>query len=248
MVTVAITGASSGIGLELCRQLAARGETVYALVRKTNTELENISGNVTIIPDIDVARDAVVDKLSKAFEGKTIDVLVNNAGGYGGPVSGDPMKMFASQSLDNITTDVMLEAFQLNTLGPLRVTKALVPLIPKGGKVAIISSLMGSIEDNTSGGSYAYRTAKAAVNMLGKSLAGDLKGREISVSLIHPGMVKTGFAKADESKIPAGMLKMMRELEPSVKGVVEAIDAMNMENTGTFVHGNYGEGLKPCLW
>ena len=116
-----------------------------------------------------------------ALSGLTIDILVHNAGSYdAGTAShgGDPGKLFATQKLDAVTMDTMKAVFDVNTLGPLRVAKALhEQLASPGGKLAIISTQLGSIDDNTSGGSYAYRSSKAAVNMVGKSLSCDLKAK-----------------------------------------------------------------------
>jgi tubulin alpha len=246
--TAVITGASKGLGLEMVRQLAAKGMRVFALVRSSNAELKAVSGDVTIVEGVDVTRADLAAVLAKsALGGIKIDLLINNAGGYGGPAATDPMAMFAQQSLANIEMATMRDAFALNTIGPLAITKALLPQIAtEGGKVVIISSMLGSISD-TSGGSYAYRAAKASVNMVGRCLAMDLKPKGIAVSLVHPGMVRTSFA-GDHANVPPQMLKSMREVEPSVRGVLDAVDFTNLENTGCFLHGNYGEGIKPCPW
>eukprot|EP00873_Tetraselmis_striata_P023774 jgi/Tetstr1/444038/TSEL_031977.t1 len=251
MPTYAISGASKGLGLELCKQLLARGDTVYALVRTATETLQALAcDKLTVVPGIDVAKDDVGDKVGAALEGVRVDVLVCNAGAYGSSSADGPMAMFATQNLENVTMDVMREAFELNTLGPLRLTKALLPMIPTnaGAKIVITTSLLGSIGDNSGGGSYAYRTAKAGVNQVGKSLAIDLQEKGIAVRLIHPGMVATDFAGPDASKIPEGMRKNMRGVEESVVGMLQAIDGLDMSATGTFVHANYGEGVKPCPW
>mmetsp|Transcript_39553 Transcript_39553/g.112174 ORF Transcript_39553/g.112174 Transcript_39553/m.112174 type:complete len:250 (-) Transcript_39553:170-919(-) len=249
MVTCAISGASKGLGLELCRQLAARGDTVYALVRSGNDKLAELGDKVKVVEGIDVTKDDVSEKLKAALEGVSIDILICNAGAYGGSNADGPMAMFASQKLEAVSMDVMREAFELNTLGPLRLVKALLPQIPRAGssKIVITTSLMGSIEDNTSGGSYAYRTAKAGVNMVGKSLAKDLKDEGIAVLLLHPGIVKTDFA-GDHDKMPEGIRNSMHEVGPSVVGMLQAIDDVSIATTGSFIHGNYGEGTKPCPW
>ena len=228
MPTFVVTGASGGIGLELTRQLAARGEKVYALCRSPKG-LVDVTGDVVVIPGIDVSKDDVGAALAaSALAGVPIDVLVHNAGAFGSDMpegSDNPMDLFKLQELDSITMDIMRNAFEINTLGPLRVTKALLPQVKApGGKVAIISSSLGSIDDNSSGGTYAYRTSKAAVNMVGKSLSADLKEKGICVTLIHPGMVQTNFGPGKE-----GMAKFgAKEVEPSALGVVQAIDAMEV--------------------
>lgn len=259
--TVVITGANRGLGLEIVRQLNADASVskVYALCRKTNDVLNGMadaSPKLCIVPDIDVTQDDVVPKLQSVFATNAKDpigihVLIQNAGAYGPP---EPFKsateMYASQTLDTITMDRMRFAFELNTLGPLRVTKALLPNMLCSTtdddivrKVIIISSLMGSISDNESGGHYGYRTAKAAVNMVGKNLASDLAKHNIAVGLVHPGYVFTGFQGIGAEKLPGQYY-----VDAATKGVLEAIDSVTMETTGSFLHGNYGEGIKPLSW
>lgn len=248
--TYVIIGASTGIGLELVKQLGARGGRVIATVRKTNEELTKLSKlwNVKVIQDIDVTSDQVGALLKKQIGDESIDVLVCNAGSYDGGLGGydksDMQAIFGSQKLDNVTAARMHGVFEVNTIGPLRVVQALNGHVMPGGKIAIISTQMGSIDDNTSGGSYAYRASKAAVNMVGKGLSCDLKSKEIAVQLLAPGFVVTGFGPG------AATLKKMgaKEVTPSVRGIVQALDAMTMANTGCFVHTNYGQGLKNSAW
>jgi tubulin alpha len=260
--TVAITGSNKGLGLEICRQLNA-DETVskiFALCRKTSDQLDLLASSssdkkVTVIPDIDVTSDDVVAKLQSVFHSNDeqptpIHVLIQNAGAYGPPEFESSREMYASQTLDNITMDRMRFAFELNTLAPLKVTKALLPNLKTSldkknetRKVIIISSLMGSIADNDSGSHYGYRAAKAAVNMVGKTLAVDLTADNIAVGLVHPGYVYTGFQGEGEEKKPGQW-----DVEPATKGVLEAIGAIDMDSTGSFLHGNYGQGVKPLSW
>lgn len=252
--TVVVTGANRGLGLEIVRQLGQDSAVskIYALCRKSSDKLNELaSDKVSIIPNIDVSRDDCVPILQTTFMTKDaqpipIHTLIQNAGAYGPPESfPSSTEMYASQTLDNITMDRMRFAFELNTLGPLRVTKALLPNLQadNGGKVIIISSLMGSIADNDSGGHYGYRAAKSAVNQVGKSLSVDLRPRKIAVGLVHPGYVFTGFQGEGVEKQPG-----QHDVEPSAKGVLEAIESISMENTGSFLHGNYGEGVKPLAW
>eukprot|EP00343_Euplotes_focardii_P012479 CAMPEP_0205833730 /NCGR_PEP_ID=MMETSP0206-20130828/50225_1 /ASSEMBLY_ACC=CAM_ASM_000279 /TAXON_ID=36767 /ORGANISM="Euplotes focardii, Strain TN1" /LENGTH=311 /DNA_ID=CAMNT_0053140375 /DNA_START=26 /DNA_END=961 /DNA_ORIENTATION=+ len=157
-------------------------------------------------------------------------------------------EMWGQQKLTAVTPSILLDTFNLNTVSVLRVTQALLPLIARpGGKIILMTSLMGSISDNGSGGHYGYRCAKAAMNMMGKSMALDLKDEGISVGLVHPGAVTTGFV-GDPSKVPAKMKAHQRDVVTSTKGVLEAIDATSLDTTGNFTHANYGEGLKPCQW
>ncbi|MEO1185360.1 MAG: SDR family NAD(P)-dependent oxidoreductase, partial [Cyanobacteria bacterium J06636_27] len=117
--------------------------------------------------------------------------------------------------------------FEVNAVGPLRLTKALLNNLKSGSKIIMMTSRMGSIDDNTSGGSYGYRMSKVALSMAGKSLSEDLKSKNIPVAILHPGLVQTrmtGFSGITT--------------EESVKGLLARIDKLNMENTGTFWHSN----------
>uniref|UniRef100_A0A7S4JZQ3 Short-chain dehydrogenase n=1 Tax=Odontella aurita TaxID=265563 RepID=A0A7S4JZQ3_9STRA len=235
MPTYVITGCSSGIGLDLTKALAARGDKVFALVRSRSGSqsgedaISEVEGDVTVIEGIDVASDDVGEALAaSSLAGETIDCLINNAGisGAGGN--------FAAQKLDKITMDLMRETFEINTLGPLRVTQALMgQMASPGGKVVVISTGIGSIGDNTSGGMYAYRSSKAAVNMVSKSLAADLQkdGKEISVAAIAPGFVATYFAGSVE-KMQGWGAKPVRQ---ATEGILRTIDDMTVENTGRFI-------------
>jgi NAD(P)-dependent dehydrogenase (short-subunit alcohol dehydrogenase family) len=157
---------------------------------------------VEIHEGIDVSDDSVIDTLAKTFKGEGVDVLINNAG------------LLRQQTLANLDLDGML-----GCLG-------------SGAKVAIVTSRMGSITDNTSGGSYGYRMSKTAVNMAGVSLAHDLKNDGIAVMLVHPGFVRTEMTGGN------GMI----EAEESARGILSRIEGLTLENTGTFWHQN-GEAL-----
>jgi tubulin alpha len=255
--TAVVTGANRGLGFELVKQLAEKDfTTVFALCRGTSDQLTTLQSEkpskITVVEDIDVSNDQVVEKLKAYFamgdDLIPIHLLIHNAGAMGPPMPGlDFPAQAATQTLANVAMDTMRSCFEINTLGPLRVTQALLPNLEKAenAKNMIITSLVGSITDNSSGGLYAYRTSKAAVNMIGQCMAQDLKSKNIVVGLIHPGMVFTGFARSGENteRWPG-----QRDVEPSAKGVLDAIDAITMENTGAFLHGNYGEGVKPCPW
>ena len=250
MPTYVVTGASGGIGLGIVTALAARGDKVFATVRKresTATGQDNISkvqGDVTVIEGIDVCSDDVGAKLIAALSGVTIDAIVHNAGGIAnrdGPDAPKGMASFADggggpgaaklDSLKSVTTERMLAAFQVNTLGPLRVQQALTDQMAKpGGKVLIISTGMGSIGDNGSGGLYAYRSSKAAVNMVMKNMSLDLKALEISVMSINPGMVVTDFGPGAEALASFGAMPV----EDSVAQLLQIFDMCSMEHTGKF--------------
>jgi len=217
MVNYLITGANRGIGLEYCKQLKAKGETVIAVCREPSEELKSLG--VQIASGIDLTSDDSVTELAKRLQGTTIDVLINNAG------------IIEANSLDDLDFESLERQFRVNAVAPLRVTKALLPMIPQGGKVILMTSRMGSIEDNTSGGFYGYRMSKTALSMAGKSLAEDLKLRKIAVGILHPGMVKTrmtGFSGITTTE--------------SVEGLLKRIEELNLENSGTFWHAK-GEVL-----
>ncbi|MEJ2383561.1 MAG: SDR family oxidoreductase [Xanthomonadales bacterium] len=211
MATILITGGNRGIGLELVRQLVARGDTVIAACRAASRELD--ATGAEIIEGLDVTSNDSVAALAGRLEGRTVDWLVNNAG------------ILERTSLDALDFDAMERQFRVNSLGPLRVTAGLRKHLAKGSKVFIVTSRMGSIEDNTSGGSYGYRMSKAAVNMAGKSLAVDLADAGIGVFLLHPGWVATDMTGG--TGIP---------VEESAAGLIATMARLEPEQTGTFWH------------
>ncbi len=209
-----ITGANKGIGLQLCTQLAARGDEVIAICRTSSPELSELG--IRIIDGIDVSNAESIDRLKSELAGQQLDVLINNAG------------ILKRDSFGNLDYEEMLEQYRVNTLGPLRVTEALVDNLKDGSKVAIISSRVGSIEDNGSGGNYGYRASKTAVNQIGTNLKHELMPRGIAVALLHPGFVATEMTGRQG----------ISPIE-SARGLVQRIDALNIENSGGFW---YAEG------
>lgn len=218
MTTTVITGANRGIGLELARQSTARGDDVIAVCRKAGTELESLG--VRVESGIDVSMQADVDDLAARLSDTSIDTLISNAG------------ILSRQSLDDLDFDGIRRQFEVNSLGPLRVIAALRPQLKDGAKVAIVTSRMGSIADNTSGGHYGYRMSKCAVNMAGVSLARDLKDRDISVILLHPGYVDTDMTNHSGNVAPAD----------AAAGLLQRIDELTLSSSGVFRHAN-GEEL-----
>ena len=160
MATVLVTGSNRGIGLELCRQYHARGDDVIAVCRTASPELSDLG--VRVIANIDVADGDDVARLAGELAGVDLDVLLNNAG------------ILCSDTLDSVDFDNMLEQYRVNAIGPLRVTRALRNNLGQGSKVGIVTSRVGSIEDNSSGNNYGYRASKAAANMVGMNLRHDL--------------------------------------------------------------------------
>jgi NAD(P)-dependent dehydrogenase (short-subunit alcohol dehydrogenase family) len=213
---VLITGANRGIGLEFVKQYAADGWNVLACCREPDraSALQAIAQsnpNVKIYA-LNVADFAQIDALAMQLKNEKIDVLINNAGVY--PHSNDNEQDWAT-------------AFKINSMAPLKVTQAFAPHIAKSElkKLATLSSKMGSIDDNTSGGSYIYRSSKAAVNMVMKSLSIDLKAHDISVVTLHPGWVQTDM----------GGSGALINTQTSVRGMRKVIEDLNLENTGRFI-------------
>ncbi len=218
MATVCITGANRGIGLEMARQFKGRGDDVIACCRRSSDELDGLA--VESVDGVDVADDAGVDRLARRLGDRRLDILVNNAG------------LLTDESLGDLDFDRMRRQFEINSLGPLRVTAALRRNLGAGSKVAIVTSRMGSIEDNTSGGRYGYRMSKAAVNMAGRSLAHDLKSDGVAVVILHPGFVRTEMT---------GLSGLVDPPE-SAAGLIARIDDLTLDSTGAFRHAN-GEPL-----
>lgn len=218
MATVLITGANRGIGLAMTRLCRERGDEVYAACRSGAGPLETLGARVIV--GVDVTDEASVARLAAAVPYDTLDVLINNAG------------LLTVEDLGHLDFDAIRRQFEVNTIGPLRVTHALLGKVRDGGRVALITSRMGSIADNASGGYYGYRMSKAALNMAGASLARDLISRKIAVGLIHPGFVRTG------------MTRNMGDVEAdeAARGILARIDELSPTNTGGFWHAN-GERL-----
>jgi len=214
MTTILVTGATRGIGLELCRVHLERGSKVIAACRTASDELNALG--VQVIDDVDVAHADAGTRLVEALGERTLDVLVNNAG------------VFGNNALGEIDYEDVAHQFQVNAIGPLRVTEALLPRLKRGSKVAMITSRMGSMGDNGSGAYYGYRMSKAALNAAGVSLARDLKPRGIAVALLHPGFVQTrmvGFA----GDITPGQ---------AAERLAARIDELTLDNSGTFWHSS----------
>jgi NAD(P)-dependent dehydrogenase (short-subunit alcohol dehydrogenase family) len=218
MANVLITGANRGIGLELARAYAAGGDRVYASCRDPRAAgdlnaLAAGSGGAVSIHALDVANGASVSALAGALNGAPIDILINNAGVNGG----------ARQSLADTDFDAWLDAFSIMTLGPFRVVQALLPNLEAaaGAKVMTVTSQLGA-STWPFGGSYAYASAKAAVNSVMRAVAIDLKAKGVIVSMIHPGWVKTDMGGAGADITPrdsaAGIQKVIAGLTPAATG------------------------------
>jgi NAD(P)-dependent dehydrogenase (short-subunit alcohol dehydrogenase family) len=208
MSTYVISGANRGIGLEICRQLRARGDDVIALCRRASAELEALDLRVEL--GVDVSDDDSIAALARRLADIDIDVLLNNAG------------ILSDEPLDALNFDQLRRQFEVNALGPLRLTAALRDRLGRGAKVGIVTSRMGSMTDNSSGGRYGYRMSKAAVNAAGVSLARDLAPAGVAVALLHPGYVRTdmtgGQGLVDVAEAAAGLLARLDELELASSG------------------------------
>lgn len=218
-----VTGANRGIGLELVRQLQARGDTVEACVRDRGsaTALVALAGEHVRIHAVDVTMPATVRAFADALGDAAIDTVFNVAGSYGGP----------TQSLGQMAQDLALgdvaATFDINAMGPLRMTLALLPHVRRGAtkKLVHVTSGMGSIADNTSGGYYAYRMSKAALDMMSKSLAVDLHREQIISVVINPGWVQTDMG-GPHAPTPVA---------DSVRGILRETDAATLADSGEFL-------------
>ncbi|MDM7951805.1 MAG: SDR family oxidoreductase [Cyanobium sp. CZS 25K] len=215
MATYLITGANRGIGLEYVRQLQARGDKVVAVCRQPSPELQSLG--VRIEAGVELTDGAAIADLVGRLGPISIDGLILNAG------------LLERTSLDNLDVDSLRRQFEVNAIAPLRLTRALLGHLHPGAKVILMTSRMGSIDDNSSGGAYGYRMSKVALCMAGKSLALDLRPRGIAVALLHPGLVRTRMTGFSDQGISP---------EESVHGLLARIDTLSLETSGSFWHAN----------
>jgi len=212
-----VTGSNRGIGLELCRQLIARGDAVIAVCRSTCSELDGLG--VRVEAGIELSDQAAIATLVQRLGDQELEGAILNAG------------ILEADGLEDFSAESMRRQFEVNALAPLLLSRALLGNLKRGSKLALITSRMGSIDDNGSGGYYGYRLSKCALNMAGRSLAIDLAPRGIAVAILHPGMVATrmvGF-----SGIPPA---------EAARGLLARIDGLTPESSGSFWHAN-GESL-----
>jgi len=216
--TVLITGTNRGLGLEFVKQFAIEGYQVIACTRKINKkdELHQLQEKFKTISicKLDIANFSSIDQFAKLFK-KPIDILINNAGVY------------PDSSVDHVDYKSWLDAFKINTLAAFKMTKAFLPHLKKGQlkKIASLTSKMGSIDDNSGGGEYIYRSSKTALNMVMKSLSIDLKPYDLSVITLHPGWVRTDMGG------PNGLI----DVDESVAGMKRQIDKLTIRTSGQFI-------------
>ena len=231
MPTMLITGANRGLGLEFARQYTAEGWQVLAACRapRAAKELQRIAaesgGRVRVI-EMDVTDASSVRTAADGLKGEAIDLLLNNAG-VGGP---------PGQRIGGLDYAAWAKVLDTNTLGPMRVVEAFLENVARSRlkQVVTITSGMGSLEDNTSGGSYAYRSSKAAVNMVVRSLALDLKSRGVTCVVMNPGWVRTDMGGSRGTQSP----------EESIRSMRSVIAALRPEDSGKFLNYNG----KPYPW
>jgi NAD(P)-dependent dehydrogenase (short-subunit alcohol dehydrogenase family) len=218
MSSVLVTGANRGIGLALSRRFVRRGDSLIGVCRQSSPELDALGGRVEA--GVDVTSPADVNALAKRLAGSSLDILVLNAG----ILRGDEL---ATAEWDQVRTQI-----EVNAIAPMRLAQALRPLLHAGSKIAAITSRMGSIADNGSGGYYGYRMSKAALNAGAMSLARDLRVDNIAVAILHPGFVRTDMTGQQGNMSPDDAARLL----------VERIDGLDMGNSGTFWHAS-GEVL-----
>lgn len=208
-----VTGANRGIGLELCRLLSQRG-TVLAVCRSSSEALDALG--VKVVSDVDVTQPQTFARVVGALEGRSIDLLVHNAG------------ILKRTSLDDWDPQSIRDQLEVNAIAPLTLTQTMLEHLAAGAKVAMITSRMGSIADNSSGGAYGYRMSKAALNAGSRSLALDLAQRAVAVAILHPGYVKTDMTGHAGHLTPPESAKLL----------LQRIDELTVETSGTFWHAD----------
>jgi len=224
--TVLITGANRGIGLEFATQFAVDNWRIIACCRQPDQAeslrtLKNTYGDQFLVHKLDLSDFAAIDQLADILNGEAIDMIINNAGVYPSARQGE---------FGHINYDAWLETLRTNTLAPLKMAEAFITHLEQGQQkmFAIITSKMGSIADNTRGGSYPYRTSKAAVNMVAKSMAIDLALRHITTILLHPGWVQTRMggpgALISTQQSVTGMRAVLNQITPDDSGKFFAYD------------------------
>ena len=219
-MSILITGTNRGIGLEFVKHYLKNNEKVIATCRNRNSakdllELKNTTSNLSLL-ELDVSKPNSIDEFTSKIANQPIDTFINNAGVFG------PRNI----EFGNFNAKEWLDVFKVNTIAPLLITQKILKnlRLGKDKKLVFISSKVGSIEDNTEGGMYIYRTSKTALNQVIKSLSIDLKEENFIVVALHPGWVQTDM----------GGPNALIDTKTSVKGMTEAIDNLTSKNSGKF--------------
>lgn len=218
MAFVLVTGAARGIGLALVQGHVARGDAVLATCRAPSPELA--ASGAEVLDGIELTEQAGVARIVAALDGRRLDRAILNAG------------VLRVESLDELVNDgaadAVLEQFEVNALAPLRLAAALRGHLAPGARIGLVTSRMGSIADNGSGGYYGYRMSKAALNAGARSLAIDLAAQQALVFILHPGFVRTAMTGGRGEVTPT----------QSAAGLIERMDTLGAEHSGTFWHAN----------
>ncbi len=218
-MNVFITGANRGIGLGLVKHYLAQGCNVWATHRSDLGLLSEVHNKQLHLLQWEITEEKSESQLNALMLPDTIDLLINNAGVYGSTIG-------AGQALDSVTGEAMMEVFNVDCVGALRVTQALVSrVIAARGVIANMSSKMGSSDDNTSGGCYAYRAAKAALVIVSRSMAVDLAPEGVRVITLHPGWVSTDMTNH------SGLI----DVATSVAGLTAVISNVDRYDPGAFI-------------
>ena len=218
MATVVVTGADRGIGLALVNGYYARGDRAVGACLGDGQLLSGTG--IEFVPHVDVTRSESFAPLCERLATAPVDVLICNAG------------IYHADDWDDFDYAALMRQYDVNALGPLRSVQALDRHIPRGGKIGIVTSRVGSISDNGSGGSYGYRMSKCAANALGVNLYHELKPRGISVMLLHPGQVATDMTHG------LGQLGDFIAPETAARGLMAQIDALSADTPPEFRHSD----------
>jgi len=223
--TVMITGANRGLGLGLARAFLTDGYRVIAINRSPIPELENIESDLIDEFFLDLTDDAQLDELAATLSGRTIDVLINNAGMMAKP--GFNVDQAGTQDFGHFDRALWHRLFDINLFTPMKMAELFAENISRAerGRIVTISSLLGSMEMNTFGGLYAYRASKAGVNAIMKSMAIDLLERGIISIAQHPGWVRTDMGGSDADL----------DIQTSVNGMKNVIENLTLEDSGKFI-------------
>ena len=219
-MSILITGTNRGIGLEFVKHYLKNNEKVIATYRNKNSvkdllELKNTTSNLSLV-ELDVSNPNSINEFASKITDQPIDTFINNAGVFGP----------RNNEFGNFNAKEWLDVFNINTIAPLLITQKILKnlRLGKNKKLVFISSKVGSIEENTGGGMYIYRSSKTALNQVIKSLSIDFKDENFIAAALHPGWVQTDM----------GGPNALIDKKTSVKGMAEVIDSLVLKNSGSF--------------
>lgn len=219
-MSILITGTNRGIGFEFVKHYLKNNEKVIATYRnkkrsKDLLELKNMTSNLSLV-ELDVSNSSSINEFASKITDIPIDTFINNAGVFGP----------RNNEFENFKAKEWLDVFNINTIAPLLITQKILKnlRLGKNKKLIFISSKVGSIEENTGGGMYIYRSSKTALNQVIKSLSIDFKDENFIVAALHPGWVQTDM----------GGPNALIDTKTSIKGMAEVIDSLILKNSGRF--------------